>query len=269
MNKKLITTIFALFFITAATAQEAKATTAPAEANTTTEAATPAPTTTTEDAVTFDLETGIYSKYVWRGLTLSDDVVNQGSATASYKGFSFNLWYNLDATDQNEQEGEVSEIDFTLSYAGQINETIAYETGVIYYEFPNDADETAEVFLGFSFDTFLNPSITVYYDFIEADGFYADLGIGHAFSITESISLELGANLGIMDDGQSSTYLGENTDGTNVSNITFSAALPIELNETFTLTPAVYFNSLVSGNNDEESADDENVYTSINISASF
>ena len=42
-------------------------------------------------------DVGIFSKYIWRGWELSDDsVVIQPSITAEYKGFSMNLWGNLD-----------------------------------------------------------------------------------------------------------------------------------------------------------------------------
>lgn len=244
MNKNVIFALFALFFTTVVTA---------------------------EDKLTFDADTGVYGKYVWRGITFNDDPVNQGSVTASYGGFSANVWYNLDLSDENGEEGDVTEVDFTLSYAGDINDTVSYETGVIYYEFPTLGNDTTEVYFGLAFDTLLNPSATVYYDVDEVEGFFLDLAIGHEFAITETIALELGANVGIMDNKQAEYYLGQND--AVVSNVTLSAALPIALGETFTLTPAVYYNSLVSGDNASAnaaaSADEDSVFASLTISASF
>ena len=246
MNKNVILALFALFFTTVATAEENK--------------------------LTFDADTGVYGKYVWRGITFNDNVVNQGSVTASYAGFSANVWYNLDLTDEgDDNEFQTSEVDYTLSYSGQINDQIAYDAGYVYYDFPTANNGTGELFVGLSFDTILAPSVTLYYDIDEVNGFFLDFGISHGVELSEGYVLELGANLGLMDDDQSEFYLGK--EGSNFSNITLSAALPIALNDTFTLTPAVYFNSLVTGGNAEavgvSGSDEESVFASLSLSASF
>ena len=47
---------------------------------------------------TASADISVLSKYVWRGYELNDDsLVLQPSVTVGYKGFSLNLWGNLDS----------------------------------------------------------------------------------------------------------------------------------------------------------------------------
>lgn len=75
-----------------------------------------------EEKPSASADMAIFSKYVWRGYELSDDsIVFQPSATVGYKGFSMNLWGNLDSdfddmdTVTNDKT-EWTETDLTLSY---------------------------------------------------------------------------------------------------------------------------------------------------------
>ena len=52
------------------------------------------------------------SKYVWRGILVTDDPVLQPSITFAFKGFSLNIWANMDLTDVNDNDGEVKGSDF-------------------------------------------------------------------------------------------------------------------------------------------------------------
>ncbi len=65
-----------------------------------------------EDKPTAEVSVLASSKYVWRGFELSDDsIVLQPSATVAYKGFSANLWGNLD-TDQDTSLYDVDGANF-------------------------------------------------------------------------------------------------------------------------------------------------------------
>jgi hypothetical protein len=67
---------------------------------------------------------GVFSQYIYRGFELSDDsIVIQPSVTLDYKGFSFNIWGNLDTklkrdSDDGSESDDVkyNETDLTLSY---------------------------------------------------------------------------------------------------------------------------------------------------------
>ena len=70
---------------------------------------------------------GVYSNYVWRGQTLSDEVVVQPTVGISYGGIGINLWANYDADTE-----ELNETDLTLSFANSLDK-FSYEAGYIYY----------------------------------------------------------------------------------------------------------------------------------------
>ena len=59
-------------------------------------------------ALEFSVDQTLATKYVWRGLSFNENLVNQGSATAAMSTdlgtFSANIWYNLDLHDENDEE---------------------------------------------------------------------------------------------------------------------------------------------------------------------
>ncbi|MGC9977188.1 MAG: hypothetical protein ABSC57_10865, partial [Syntrophales bacterium] len=99
----------------------------PAEATPAPAAAAPAPATETpaaapaEDKPTGSLSVSGLSKYVWRGYeNTKDSIVVQPSLTVGYKGFSANVWGNLDTRPYSTTSASYSsawtETDLTLSY---------------------------------------------------------------------------------------------------------------------------------------------------------
>ena len=75
-----------------------------------------------EDKVTGEIDLSVLSAYIWRGQELSrDSVVMQPAVTASYKGFSLNVWGNLDtkpySTSNANYGAKSTETDWTISYS--------------------------------------------------------------------------------------------------------------------------------------------------------
>ncbi len=131
---------------------------------------------------------GVFGTYVWRGQQLSDAVVIQPSASITDGPFGFSLWGNYDTDLET-----LNETDVTLSYSrsiGQANLSLGY----VYYGLEG-ADDTQEIFATVGASTILAPSLTVYYDFDEGDGFFATLAAGHTFKLPRDISLKLGASV--------------------------------------------------------------------------
>ena len=212
-------------------------------------AGTPAMVLADEDKPTADLTVAALSKYVWRGFELSQDsVVLQPSMTVGYKGFSANLWGNLD-TDVHDTTSESSnwtETDFTLAYDksfGPVGVTVGY----IYYGL-DSADDSQEIFVSASLDTLLSPTLTVYRDYDNYAGWYATLGISHSFPIKDDISLDLGAQIGYLDVDDASTY-GEVINGAQstteaysaLHDGTLSASVSIPVNEYISVTPQLTY----------------------------
>lgn len=218
-----------------------------------------------EEVPSADASIGFYTKYVWRGFELSDDsLVIQPSLTASYKGFSANLWANLDTKyyDPEVDSNLWNETDFTLSYDGAY-EKLGYGVGWIYYSVLGD--DTQEWYGTLSYDILLAPSLTIYYD---TDGFagdwYANLSFGHSFTIAENYSLDLGLAFGYSDNADYSEF----HDGL------LSASMSFPVGEYISITPEIYWSFALSSEASDAfetgpSNDDNFVYGGVSASFSF
>ena len=217
------------------------------------------------EAPSAEASVGLYSKYIWRGFELSDDsLVIQPSITASYKGFSANLWANLD-TDYYVPGGQKwNETDFTLSYDGAY-EKLGYGVGWIYYAL-DSADDTQEWYGTLSYDVLLAPSLTLYYDTDAFPGaWYANLGISHTFMIAEKYGLDLGASFGYLDDNEGYS---EFHDGR------LSASMSFPVGEYIAITPEIYWSFALTDNASDlieggPSNKDNFVYGGVSASFSF
>ena len=131
--------------------------------------AAPAPDVT--GSVTF---TGL-NKYIFRGAELSArSVVLEPSVIINYKGFSLNVWGNID-TDQHatqvfspDKDGSgqgkksFNETDLTLSYTYAIDK-LGLTGGYVYYG-TEYAQQTQELFISATYDIISHPTIAVYRD---------------------------------------------------------------------------------------------------------
>jgi uncharacterized protein (TIGR02001 family) len=198
-----------------------------------------------EEAPSADASVAFLSKYVWRGFELSDDsMVIQPSLTASYKGFSANLWANLDTDYYATGAHNWNETDFTLSYDGAY-EKLGYGVGWIYYALEDVADaniranDTQEFYGTLSYDVLLAPTFTFYYDVSDFNGaWYANLAFGHTFMIAEKYGLDLGLSFGYLDNNDG---YAEFHDGL------LSAAMSFPIGEYFAITPEIYWSFPLSG----------------------
>ena len=158
-----------------------------------------------EEKPTASADVGVFSKYIWRGFELSDDsFVIQPSATVAYKGFSFNLWGNLDSDVGNSSEdAKWNETDLTLAYDTSVG-PVSLGVGYIYYAL-DGIDDSEEFYISACLgDILLSPSLTVYREIAEAQGWYINLGISHSFALPRDITLDLAGSVGYYssdDDG--------------------------------------------------------------------
>jgi uncharacterized protein (TIGR02001 family) len=220
-----------------------------------------------EEAPSADASIGFYSKYVWRGFELSNDsMVIQPSLTTSYKGFSANLWANLDTDLDGTDSHKWNETDFTLSYDGAYDK-LGYGVGWIYYAL-DGVDDTQEFYGTVSYDVLLSPSLTIYYDTDSfAGAWYVDLSIGHSIAINENLSLDLGLSLSYLDDNDSYNAL---------HNGLVSASMSFPVGEYISITPELYYSFPLSGDAEDYIADasfsgtdDSFVYGGVSASFSF
>lgn len=222
-----------------------------------------------EEKPTADLTVGAYSDYVWRGWILSDDsIVIQPSMTVGYKGFSFNLWGNLD-TDLSEElggqgEAKWNETDMTISYGGSAG-MVGYSLGYIYYALDGTAD-TQEIYGDITVDTLLSPTLAVYRDIDSFEGWYITLAVSHSIAMTDTISLDLGAKAGYydLDDGYSALHDG-----------TLSASVSFAVNDYISITPELYYSFPLSNDAEDEfkasnpGGDEDVIYGGVSANFSF
>lgn len=209
-----------------------------------------------EEELSYEISVDYMSHYVWRGMLLTDDPVIQPSITLGYGDFSFNAWGSMDVTDVNEADTDddyrLQEVDYTLSYAFSPADGIDMEAGVIYYTFAG-FDGTWEGYLSGSLsDVLLAPTLTLYYDFDEVDGYYANFSLGHDISLTDNLTLSLGTSIGFGDEDYNDVYFG--VDDSGESDLVVSAGLGYTVNDNFSIGCSLAYSELLD-NDIEEAAD--------------
>ena len=170
------------------------------------------------------------SRYIWRGFDLNPHKkpVIQPSIEFTFgrSGFSLELWSSLSFVSK-----ELNEFDLILSYSTDLSKDFSLSAGLVHYgwylaeNFRFSDDTSHEVFLSLeSPGIFLNPTLSVFYDFTSGDGIYLLLEIGHSFTLSDWLGADLFASLGY-NGGQ---WLAEKSDS-GLSDLNFGLSLPVQL----------------------------------------
>jgi uncharacterized protein (TIGR02001 family) len=120
---------------------------------------------------------GVYSKYMWRGWNLNDDISVQGGIDLAYGQFYAGIWGGTDETLG-------TEIDYYAGVSHRFHEYLSLEVGFIQYRFDHHSIEQDEVHVTADFSLF---SLSYHdgeadYDYIEANT---------SFELTATLSLDL------------------------------------------------------------------------------
>ncbi|MCK9197884.1 MAG: hypothetical protein M0P16_12995 [Syntrophales bacterium] len=222
--------------------------------------AAPAAAAAPEEKPTGDFTVSALSQYIWRGYELSrNSIVVQPSATIGYKGFSVNVWGNLDTRPYFAGTGDTNyastwnETDLTLSYSktlGLFNlggGYIYYGLGALNPDAPKRMD-SQEIFATVGLNTILTPTLTVYREIDHYHNWYFLLGVSHLFEFNKVVSLKLAATASYLQSTDETTY--PKFDGNAVAttdkfsnfhdgNLTVS--LPIKATSYITLTPTISY----------------------------
>jgi hypothetical protein len=232
-------------------------------------------TTTPADAQTVGADLGLFSSYVWRGLSLTNKPVAQpdvyvtfpaGNASITLGGWaSIDLGKYDDANDDISESGGSSAFNFAeFDPWAEISYTVGKTTltgGATAYIYPNKDTaplfaltsdfNTVEVYGKAAFDVPLNPKIAAWYDVDKVKGLYAEGSVSHSLPLGENHSLSLGALAGF-NAGQDADldangvpqaeFFNFADDG--FTHLDLSAGLPLSAGA-FSITPAVHF--LING----------------------
>jgi len=222
-----------------------------------------------EERPTGDLTVSALSQYFWRGYELSrNSVVIQPSMTIGYKGFSANLWGNLDTKPYSpvgaSYTGTWNETDFTLSYtktAGlfSIGGGYAYYSLAAMNKDAADRNDSQELFASVSLNTLLSPTLTVYKEIDHYRNWYFQLGISHVVELNKMISLKLAASAGYLLSTDADTYpkfdsnaLSTTGKFSNFHDGLVSASLPVKVTDHITVTPTISYVFPLTGDAKDE-----------------
>ncbi len=209
------------------------------------------------------------SKYVWRGMTATDDIVLQPGFSANLLGFGVGFWGNMDLSDYNGNEWEFNEMDYILTYEMALP-MISLSAGLIYYDFPNsDADGTTELYLSAASSVLLSPSLTVYQDIDNIKGAYWEASVSHGMPLFPMANLDFKGTLGLGSKGYLAGYFGvipsidnpleiANFTGASMSDFTFSVRMPYHAMPFITITPAVTYSTLLGDAKDSAAGFERN-----------
>ena len=177
--------------------------------------------------------------------------------TLGYKGFSANLWGNLDTKPYSPADASYSgtwnETDLTLSYSKTLG-LFNVGGGYIYYSLASlnkdaaDRDDSQELFATVSLNTLLSPTLTLYKEIDHYRNWYVLLGISHVFELSQMMSLKLAASAGYLLSTDEVTYPKFDSNATattdkfsNFHDGTLSVSLPIKATDRITITPTLSY----------------------------
>ncbi len=210
-----------------------------------------------EEGPTAGADVGVFSKYVWRGGEWSDDsIVIQPSITVEYKGFSMNLWGNLDTDHKDTEQSEFNETDLTLAYDTSIGD-FDLGVGYLYYALEG-ANDPEEIYISLCAAAVpLAPTLTIYRDITEVIGWYLNLGVSHSFEFEKGITLDLAGSVGYYyseDDDFVEVDGNGNATSDRYKNFhdgALSAGLTIPFCQYFTVCPMIAYSFPLSGEADD------------------
>jgi hypothetical protein len=168
-----------------------------------------------EAQTTVGADLGLFSSYVWRGLSLTNKPVAQpdvyitipaGNASITAGGWAnFDLGKYDNADDISESGGtsafNFAEFDPWLEVGIPVGKATV-TPGITAYIYPNSAGltsdfNTVELYLKGALDAPLSPKVSLYYDVDKVKGLYAEGSIGHTIAASEKVSVNLGALVGV------------------------------------------------------------------------
>ena len=214
-----------------------------------------------------DAYVGVSDKYLWRGFDLSGSKpVAQGGVDLTSGNFTLSYWTNVQlSSDDGEgyKSGEATENDLILDYSRDINDLVSISVGDIYYML-DGIDDTHELYLTISLSSILDPSVTVYYDWDEAqeDGLFYTAAIGHSFDLMDKLSLSLG---GLVSYNQESDYaVGDYSDWHNYE---LSASAEYVITDQLSVSPSFLFSEGIS--DDARDAIDSEMVSGVTLTFTF
>jgi len=204
----------------------------------------------------FTVQVDALSQYVFRGVAFSRTaIVLQPSFTASYKGFSANIWGNFDPHERNpfginspnRNNPKWNETDFTFSYSRELFKNFTVTGGVIYYALDsnNAPQDSFEVFGGFSYKfPWFEVGYSVYREVSHYPGWYMQWCVARSFDLPfwgASLDLNAGWSAEFSSDKAAFPIPGKNKYYNNLHAGYLQAALNLPLGKYVKVSPKIIY----------------------------
>jgi hypothetical protein len=216
--------------------------------------------------VSVGADLGVYSAYVWRGLSLTNRPVLQPDLWLSYPvggnaSITVGGWSSIDIGKYDDPNDDFSEgggaagPDLTeFDWYGEFGTSFGSASltlGVTGYVYPNDfgltsSSNTIEIYGQLGLGTVLSPSISAYYDVDKIKGLYLEGSISHDLAISPSFTLTLGALAGLSagqgcePDSNNTCTVVSNFFDNGLTHVDLSAATSFTAGS-FSISPAFHF----------------------------
>ena len=116
-------------------------------------------------------------RYLWRGQILNDEPAVQPQLVVDLNKFEVTYWGSIpDETDLTIKFGD------SLPFAEIVSLNGGF-TSYMYHFAPPGSKYSVEIFTGVSVDTFLSPYLTFYYDTMQGNGGYAEIGVSQSHEV--------------------------------------------------------------------------------------
>lgn len=147
---------------------------------------TASPVLAEDKELSIDIGTTVTSDYMFRGFNLYEGTSIQPSVALGYDLGSFGsigtgVWSHITAEHPSD-ETTFTEIDYDLNWSKEFGD-ISVVLGHLWYTYPHDRagifPTTNEFYTSISYDTFLSPVFSVYYDYDAFDTQFYELGFSH------------------------------------------------------------------------------------------
>ena len=231
----------------------------------------------------------VLSAYVYNGLVYNDEAVFQpGLDVAGPLGLGFSLWANMDLTDNPASTapntaGKWSELDLGLNWTAPWEGPLGLSVGTIYYVYPqassavelNDdntvasvskspADGSYQIFSQIkAANVLLTPAVKFCHELDNQDDWIILFTVGHGFGLTDAISLDLGAVLGVAGEYYVESNYGSDA-GSALTHAQADAVLRYALNEKASVGLKGSFSSILDGDVRDD-MDENGVYPDTDI----
>lgn len=185
------------------------------------------------------------SRYVWRGLPVSQYAVFEPAATISKWGFTPNFWGNMNMGNEQYQ-GKFNEVDLGINYLKKFG-NFAIKPAYTHYFYPSIGDEpsSGEASISFSY-VFLNCLELFsnnYFDVVDQLGaYYGNAGLGYMHRFKKTYIFQTAVSGGWANAKWNDYYVGANTAAGN--HVTLDMSLFIKMKSWFFVRPYLQANFL-------------------------